>query len=105
MNRKMILVYITNPDKKIALKVSRYLLEKRLAACVNIFKIQSLYWWKGKIEDIGEYGVIAKTVDRNYSKIEKEIRKIHPYSVPCIMKIRVDKVNKDYLNWLLSEVK
>ncbi len=105
MNRKMILVYITNPDKKIALKVSRYLLEKRLAACINIFKIQSLYWWKGKIENTGEYIVIAKTIDKNYSKIEKEIRKIHPYTVPCILKIKVDKVNKDYLEWLIESLK
>lgn len=101
----MILVYITNPDKKTALKVGRYLVEKRLAGCVNIFKIQSLYWWEGKIENTGEYVVIAKTIDKNYSKIEKEIRKIHPYTVPCILKIKVDKVNKDYLKWLLSEVK
>ncbi|BCX15758.1 MAG: divalent-cation tolerance protein CutA [Candidatus Parcubacteria bacterium] len=101
----MILVYITNPDKKTALKVSKYLLEKRLVACINIFKIQSLYWWKGKIEDANEYVVIAKTISRNYSKIEKEIRKIHPYKIPCIMKIKVDKINKDYLNWLLNNIK
>lgn len=98
----MILVYITNPDKKTALKVGQYLLEKRLVACVNIFKIQSLYWWERKIENTDEYVVIAKTIDKNYLKIEKEVRKIHPYTVPCILKIKLDKVNKDYLKWLMS---
>ena len=101
----MILVYITNPDRKTALRVGRYLLEKRLCACVNIFKIQSLYWWKQKIENSDEYLIIAKTIDKNYSKIEKEIKKIHPYSVPCILKIKVEKANKDYLDWLLKELK
>jgi periplasmic divalent cation tolerance protein len=101
----MIFVYITNPDKKTALKISKYLLENRLCACVNIFKIQSLYWWQGKIENTGEYVVIAKTKDKNYSKIEKEIRKIHPYKIPCILKIKIDKANKDYLEWLMKEIK
>lgn len=100
----MILVYITNPDKKTALKVSYHLLEKRLIGCANIFKIQSLYWWKGKIENSGEYVVIAKTIDKNYSKIEKEIRKVHPYTIPCILKIKVDKINKDYLSWLIKSL-
>jgi periplasmic divalent cation tolerance protein len=101
----MIFVYITNPDKKTALKISKYLLENRLCACVNIFKIQSLYWWQGKIENTGEYVVIAKTKDKNYSKIEKEIIKIHPYKIPCILKIKIDKANKDYLDWLMREIK
>jgi len=101
----MIFVYITNPDKKTALDISKYLLEKRLCACVNIFKIQSLYRWQGKIENTGEYVVIAKTKDKNYLKIEKEIRKIHPYKVPCILQIKINKANKDYLKWLMSEIR
>lgn len=101
----MILIYITNPDKKTALKVSRHLLEERLIGCANIFKIQSMYWWQGKIENSGEYVVIAKTIDKNYLKIEKEIKKIHPYTVPCILKIKVEKVNKDYLSWLADVLK
>jgi periplasmic divalent cation tolerance protein len=101
----MIFVYITSPDKKTALKISKHLLEKRLCACVNIFKIQSLYWWQEKIENTGEYVVIAKTKDKNYSKIEKEVRKIHPYKIPCVLKIKINKANKDYLGWLIKEIK
>lgn len=101
----MILVYITNPDKKTALKVSRYLLERHLCACVNIVKIESLYWWKRKIEKAREYVILAKTIHKNYSKIEKEIKKIHPYKIPCLLKIKIEKVNKEYLNWLLSEIR
>lgn len=102
---KIILVYITNPNKKTALKVSKYLIEKRLAACVNIFKTQSLYWSKGKIESSGEYVIIAKTLSNYYAEIEKEVRKIHPYEIPCILSFKVDKINNDYLNWLLNNIK
>ncbi len=101
----MILVYITNPNKETALKIGNYLLKKHLCACVNIFPTQSLYWWKGKIERSKEYIIVAKTVAKNYSKIEKEVRKIHPYSIPCILKIKIERANRDYLRWLLSEIK
>lgn len=101
----MILVYITNPDKKTALKISRHLLEKKLIGCANIFKIQSLYWWQGKVKNSGEYVILVKTIDKNYSKIQKEIYKIHPYKIPCIMKFKVNKINKDYLNWLANNIK
>jgi periplasmic divalent cation tolerance protein len=49
--------------------------------------------------------VIVKTKDKNYSKIEKEIRKIHPYKIPCILKIKINKANKDYLGWLIKETR
>ncbi len=99
----MILVYITNPDKKTAHKIGKYLVEKRLVACINIFPIESYYWCKGKIEKTKECVVIAKTLEKNYGKIKKEIREIHPYTVPCIIKIKAD-VNKEYLEWLRGEI-
>jgi periplasmic divalent cation tolerance protein len=100
----MILVYITNHDKKTAYKIGKYLVEKRLCACVNIFPIESYYWWKGKIEKAKEWVVIAKTLVKNYEKIKKEIKNIHPYTVPCIIKIKAD-VNKEYLDWLRSKIR
>jgi periplasmic divalent cation tolerance protein len=99
----MILVYITNSDKKSAQRIGRYLLEKRFCACVNIFPIESYYWWREKIEKAKEWVVIAKTLGENYEKIKKEIKNIHPYTVPCILKIKVG-VNKEYLDWLKKEV-
>lgn len=97
---KMIFVYITNPDKKTALKISRELLKQKLIGCANIFPIESLYWWEGKIVEDKEYVLIAKTFDKNYEKIKKVVENIHPYSVPCILKIEIDKVNDKYLKWL-----
>jgi periplasmic divalent cation tolerance protein len=100
----MILVYITNPDKKTAQRVGKYLVEKRLCACVNIFPIESYYWWQGKIEKAKEWAVIAKTLEKNYDKIKKEIKRIHPYTVPCLLKINAE-ANKEYLNWLKAETR
>ena len=99
-----VFIYITNPNKKEAIKIAKYLLKKRLIACVNIFPINSLYWWKGKIVDAKEFVMIAKTSKANFEKVKKEVERIHPYSVPCIIKIPVSS-NKEYFDWLMGEIK
>lgn len=99
-----IFVYVTNPDEKVAKSIANHLLKKRLIACANILPIDSAYWWKGKIEETEEYVLVAKTKKGNWEKVKKEIKKIHPYSVPCITKINVE-ANKEYENWLRKEVK
>jgi periplasmic divalent cation tolerance protein len=100
----MILVYITCKDAKEAKKISDCLVGKRLAACTNIFPIDSFYWWNGKIENSDEIVIIAKTIDRNYDSIKKEVKKIHSYKIPCIMKIKAD-ANKDYEEWVIKETR
>jgi periplasmic divalent cation tolerance protein len=99
-----IFVYVTNPDEKVAKRIASHLLKKRLIACANIFPVDSAYWWKGKIEDEEEYVLVAKTKKGNWEKVKREIKKIHPYSVPCITKINVS-ANKEYEKWLGKEVK
>lgn len=95
---------MTCRDEEEARKISMHLVKNRLAACTNMFPIRSMYWWKDKIEETEEYAVIAKTIDENYEKIKKEIKKIHSYEVPCIMKINAD-VNEEYGNWIKKETK
>jgi periplasmic divalent cation tolerance protein len=99
-----VFIYITNPNKKEAIKIAKHLLKKRLIACVNIFPINSLYWWKNKIVDAKEFTLIAKTSKVNFEKVKKEVEKIHPYDVPCIVKIPVSS-NKKYSDWLMGEIK
>jgi periplasmic divalent cation tolerance protein len=77
-------------------KIDKYLVEKRLCACVNIFSSESYYWWQGKIEKPKEWVVIGKTLEKNYNRINKEIKNIHPYTIPCIIKIKVD-ANEEYI--------
>ena len=99
----MVLVYITCKDEKQAKRISEHLLKKRLIACANFFPIRSMYWWNGKIADENEYAILAKTQDKNFKKVEDEIKKIHSYGVPCILKLDA-KANKEYEKWTLKEM-
>jgi periplasmic divalent cation tolerance protein len=98
-----IFVYITNPNKKVARKIALHLLKKRLVACANIFPIEASYWWKGKIENTKEVVLIVKTRKENFNKIKNEIKKIHPYSIPCIIRFNVE-ANKDYEKWIRETI-
>ncbi len=93
----MKLIYITCKDTEEAEKISKHLLRKRLIACANIFPIKSMYLWEGKITDDNEVVLLAKGMD--YENIKKEVKKIHSYKIPCILKINVDG-NSEYLNWV-----
>jgi periplasmic divalent cation tolerance protein len=102
MSTKLSLVYITNPDLKTAQRISKHLLHRRLIACVNIFPIQSIYWWKGRLEQAREYVVLAKTQNKLYARVKSEVEKIHPYEVPCI--VRLDgECNESFGKWLKRE--
>jgi len=89
---------------KEAEKICNYLLNKHLIACANYFPIKSAFWWNGKIENSKEIVSIIKTKKENWPKVQKEIKKLHPYKVPCIMKINLES-NKDYDSWIKTETK
>jgi len=94
----MILIYVTCKDNKEAKKISKYLLDKKLIVCANIFPIESLYYWKGKLTEDKEVVLILKALKNNYKKIKEEIKKIHSYDIPFIGKINIE-VNKEYKKW------
>ena len=100
----MILVYITNPTEAEARQIARQLLEKKLIACANIFPVNSMYWWKGKIANDRENVIIAKTSDKNFKKLENEVKKIHSYEIQCILRISAT-ANKEYEAWANKEIK
>lgn len=95
----MILIYITCKDKKEAKKISLGLLEKKLVACTNIHPIESMYWWDGKLQEDKEVVIIAKTKEDNFNKIKEEVKKIHSYDIPCIIKLGCEG-NKEYTDWI-----
>ena len=101
----MIFVYIICQNKKEAKKIGLTLVKKRLAACCNIFPIESFYRWQKKIVKDKEVVLIVKTLKRNFKKIEKEVKKLHSYTTPCILEIPIKRVNLGYLNWLKKEIK
>lgn len=100
----MIMIYITNKDMDEAKKIVNHLLKKKLIACANMFPIESICPWEGKVENSKEVVAIVKTVEKNWEKIKKEVKKIHSYKIPCIIKIKAE-ANKEYEKWVESETK
>ena len=91
----MTLAYITCKDGKEAQKISMHLLKKKVIVCANIFPIKSMYWWKYEIVNEDEFAIIAKTNNKNFKKLEKEVKRVHSYKIPCILKIDAE-ANKEY---------
>jgi periplasmic divalent cation tolerance protein len=100
----LVLVYTTVSSKREAEKLGELMVSKRFAACVNIFPITSMYWWKGKLNKDKEFALLFKTTKNSASKLEKEIKKIHPYEVPCIVASQA-KASKEFFGWLNEIVK
>ena len=99
------LVYITNPNKEEARNVVRHLMDKKLIACANIYSgVNSLYFWQGKLADEEEVVAICKTTEDKYEEVKAEVKKMHSYTCPCIIKIPME-ANEDYANWLLDQLK
>ncbi len=101
----MIFIYIICKNKKEAKKIGLVLIKKKLAACCNIFPIESIYRWNKKIVKDKEAVLIVKTLKKNFRKVEKEVKRLHSYTVPCILEIPLTQGSEDYLNWAEREIK
>lgn len=95
-----IVIVSTYPDKKSISRVARIVIEKKLAACVNYTKINSVYTWKNKIEDTTEFLALFKTTSGSKQKLKDEITRSHPYEVPEIVELKMDDVSLPYMKWL-----
>ena len=98
--KTFIIVYSTFPNLRTVKKIINGLIKTKLIACANIFKLSSIYVWKGKIENVSEYGALIKTKRINYKKIEDYIKNNHPYDVPEIISWSIEKGFKKYLDWI-----
>lgn len=99
------LLVITNlPDAYSAHALAGALVEARLAACVNILApCRSVYRWQGKTENAEEVPVLIKTTAARYAALEAAIRARHPYELPEIIAVPVDRGLPEYLAWVDSE--
>lgn len=100
-----VIVVITNlPDRAEALKLAHALVERRLAACVNVLgECVSVYRWKGAIENAGEVPVLIKTRAGRYEELEAAIRENHPYELPEIVAVPATRGLEEYLQWVADE--
>lgn len=100
------LVISNFPDRDSAVKLARALIERRLAACVNILSpCRSVYRWQGKTEDAEEFPMLIKTTRERYSELEAAIRAGHPYELPEIIAVPLAGGLPAYLEWVESETR
>jgi periplasmic divalent cation tolerance protein len=100
----ILFAYITCPDLEDARRIGKILIAERLAACVNILpKMESHYWWNGKIESDQEAVLIAKTRADAREALQARVIDLHPYEVPCVVFLPVEGGNPDYLDWITRE--
>jgi len=100
---KFCIVYSTFPKRRKATQMAKLLLRENLIACANIFKIDSIYRWKEKVEETKEYAVFFKTKKSLYTQVETKIKEFHPYECPAIIEIPITKGLSDYLSWIEKE--
>lgn len=99
------LIYITTSEISESKKIARILLEEKLVACTNIIpQINSLYLWKGEIEEDNESILIAKTRSDKVNQVIKRVEEIHSYETPCILELEVKKGSEGYLKWMEDEL-
>jgi periplasmic divalent cation tolerance protein len=97
------LFYVPCPSEEEALRIARHLLDARLVACANIAPIRSLYWWEGAIAEEGEFVLVAKTLPPHADAVEAAVRQLHPYTVPCILRLTAE-ANEDYAAWMEAQI-
>ncbi|MCK6404673.1 MAG: divalent-cation tolerance protein CutA [Rhodocyclaceae bacterium] len=101
------LLVLTNcPDQASAESLANALVERRLAACVNILApCRSVYRWQGRIESAGEVPLLIKTTDERYAELETEIRTRHPYELPEVVAVPIERGLPAYLEWVGDETR
>ena len=101
---RAVFVYTTWPSIVEAEQAGRNLVERRLAACVNILpRMISHYWWEGKVERAEEAVMIIKTRASLAPAVEAAVKDIHSYDVPAIVVLPVESVEQSYLGWIMAE--
>ncbi len=102
---EFIIIQTTYPKLNQAQNLAQILLNQKLAACVELKKIDSYYLWQEKIENSKEILVTIKTKKTLFQQIKRVIKKNHPYEVPQIFSVKIDEISKEYLKWFNSNLK
>jgi len=99
------LLVLTNlPDRTAAERLAEELVQKNLAACVNILApCRSVYRWKGAVQHDEEHPMLIKTTHERYGALEQTLRAGHPYELPEIIAVPIERGLPAYLEWVAAE--
>jgi len=99
-----LLVFTNLPERAAAERLADALVAKRLAACINILApCRSVYRWQGAVQHEEEHPVLIKTTRAAYAELEVEIRAHHPYELPEIVAVPIERGLPAYLDWVAAE--
>ncbi len=99
------MIYMTAGNMDEASRIAKVLVQRRLAACVNIIDgMRSIYEWEGDIQDEREVVMIAKTRADRLPELEETVKGIHSYDCPCIVELAVSGGNNAFLDWVGKQV-
>lgn len=102
--KEITFIYTTLPDAPAASALGKALVERRLAACVNIFSnMTSIYEWQGKLQEDMETAMLIKTRRELVNETIKAARELHPYETPALLILPVAGGNDEYLSWVAAQ--
>ena len=97
---KTVAVFTTTDSLERAREIASALVERKLAACVQISSIESVYTWHGTAQNDKEFRVMAKTLAERYPEVETAIRDLHSYELPAIYALDVAETFEPYADWV-----
>lgn len=105
LGKMRIIILVTASNKKEAICIAQALIKDKLAACVNIVgKVESLFWWKGKVNRANEVLLVIKSRKNMLNKIIKRVKGLHSYDCPEVIALPIIGGYKNYLDWIDESV-
>lgn len=104
MPQDILIAYCTCPDEDSGSRIASALIDRRLAACVNMLPdVRSFYRWQGQVEDDREVLLLIKTTTKNMPALRRAMDELHPYDVPELIACSLQDGLPDYLQWVREE--
>ena len=97
---KLLAVHTTVGRREDAQRLARALVERRLATCAQISEIESFYVWQGALQQEVEFRLLLKTTEDRYPAVEAALRELHPYELPAIHAVAVERAYAPYGAWV-----
>jgi len=106
MSSNHLVVYCTCPDEQTARYLAEAVVEAKLAACVNILPgVTSVFYWEGEAQSEQEHLLVIKTSDIAYSRLESRLVELHPYELPEVIAVGIERGLAGFLDWVRDETR